>query len=75
MVHALRRDAECSTPYELCEVARRALQLADVLCWDALEAGELTRFVDEAVIAADLHEFATCAQLLDEDNPWRGDTG
>ncbi|MDR2983862.1 MAG: hypothetical protein LBV34_03385 [Nocardiopsaceae bacterium] len=68
-VHALRRDAECSPPDELSAVAQRALQLADALCWDALEKGDIPRFADDAAIAADLHEFATCARLLEDDNP------
>jgi hypothetical protein len=66
-VHQLRRDAELSPPFALCEVARRALLLADLLCWDALARGDVSSFADEAAIAADLHEFAACAQLLEED--------
>jgi hypothetical protein len=65
-VHQLRRDAECSPPFALRVVARRALVLADVLCWDALQRGDISTFADEAAIAADLHEFATCARLLEE---------
>jgi hypothetical protein len=65
-VHELRRQAESSPPFILCAVARRALELADVLCWDALQRGEIATFADESAIAADLYEFATCALLLDQ---------
>lgn len=67
-VHELRRDAESSPPFALCEVARRALLLADVLCWDALFRGDMPGFADEAAVAADLHEFAACARLLVEED-------
>jgi hypothetical protein len=64
-VHQLRRAAECAPPSALCRVARRALELADDLCWDALQLGDIPTFADEAAIAAELHEFAACARLLD----------
>ena len=64
-VRRLRRSAECAPPYALRAVARRVLQLADALCWEALEHGDVATFIEEAAIAADLLEFATCAQLLD----------
>jgi hypothetical protein len=67
-VHQLRRDAELSPPSALCEMARRALVLADLLCWDALGRGEVAHFADVAAIAADLHDFATCARLIGEED-------
>ncbi len=65
-VHQLRRDAELAQPFALCGIARRALELADDLCWDALQQGRVSAFEVEAAIAAELHEFAVCARLLDE---------
>jgi hypothetical protein len=66
-VGQLRSDAESTHPFGLCHIASQALQVADALCWDALERGDLSTFANEAAIAADLHEFATCARLLDEE--------
>ena len=65
-VRQLRRAAESSPPFALGGVARRALQLADVLCWDAVRRGDVSAFFEVAAVAADLHEFAMCARLLDE---------
>lgn len=66
-VHELRRDAEMAPPSRLCDIALRALQLADTLCWDALDQGRVRTFAEEAVLAAELHEFAVCAHLLDDE--------
>ena len=66
-VHRLRRDAESSSPFALCDVVRRALRLADELCWGVLEHGNVSTFEEVTAIAADLLEFATCARLLDEE--------
>ena len=44
----------------------RAVEVADALCWDAPEHGHITTFADAAAIAAELYEFAICAQLCDE---------
>lgn len=64
-MHQVRREAECAPPHALGVVAKRAMQLADSLCWDALEHGDAVTFVGAAVIAADLREFAICARLLE----------
>jgi hypothetical protein len=64
-VHQLRRDAESSPPSALGAVARQALLLADAMCWDALQQGDVSTFSHETAIAAELYEFATCARLLD----------
>lgn len=64
LITALRCHAESGPPCALPGLARRALQLADHLCWDALQHGDVSGFARTADAAADLHEFATCARLL-----------
>lgn len=66
-VHRLRREAESSSPFALCDVVRRALRLADEVCWGVLELGDVSTFEEVTALAADLLEFATCARLLDEE--------
>jgi len=65
-VRALRCEAEMAAPRKLRGIARRALKLADTLCWDALEQGRMATFTEQAALAADLHEFAVVAHLLDD---------
>jgi hypothetical protein len=64
LVTALRRHAESAPPSALPAIVRRALQIADHVCWDALHRGDIARFTCAAAAAADLHEFAVCARLL-----------
>lgn len=65
-VRQLRREAEVMAPSMLGDLAQRALQLADTICWHALDQGDLHTFASTATIAADLHQFAISARLIDE---------
>lgn len=64
LITTLRRHAEAAPPSALPGLARRALQIADHVCWDALQRGDVATYARTADAAADLHEFATCARLL-----------
>jgi hypothetical protein len=44
VVGNLRREVETSPPTMLPELAREAANLTDVLCWDALEQGDMSGF-------------------------------
>lgn len=65
LVHHLRLRAEAAPPQSLCIIADRALDIADALCWCALDSGEITQFLIVASLACELFDFADSAQLLD----------
>jgi hypothetical protein len=63
-VHRLRRRVECSSVAALPPLASEAEQLADRVCWTALDHGDASEFVRESTVAALFHEFAVSAHLL-----------
>ncbi len=65
-VRDLRGEVECSPLPMLPQLARQALELADVICWAALEQGNVSGFCEYAKAAAALGEFADNARLLAE---------
>jgi hypothetical protein len=62
----LRREAETWPTVALASVVVRALELADRLCWDALERRDAAGFTGAAAISAELHDFGISARLLEE---------
>jgi hypothetical protein len=52
-------------PTALPAVTTRAFEVADDICWHALVAGEVNRFIEVAALAAELRDFAIFADLLD----------
>ena len=62
----LRLRAETGRRSALASVAVRALEVADRLCWDSLTRGDAAAFLSQAVVCAQLWEFAVCAGLLEE---------
>jgi hypothetical protein len=62
----LRRQVELGSLAGLAPAARRALALADDLCWESLSRGDLPAFTRQARAAAELRDFAICARLLRE---------
>jgi len=65
-IRDLRREVECSSLQMLPGLARRALNLTDVVCWAALEQGDFGGFLDCARTAVALGEFMASARLLSE---------
>jgi hypothetical protein len=63
-VHDLRRDVESSPLPVLPALAREAMNVADMICWAALEQGDVGGFCRCAQIAVALHEFSDNAGLL-----------
>lgn len=66
-IEDLRHRAESTTPATLPAIIAEALRVCTASCWDALAAGDIAGFEQLAGQAAQLREFAVCAQLLDED--------
>jgi hypothetical protein len=62
----LRLEAETGPLTGLPSVAVRALVLADGLCWDSLDRGDISAFARQAALCAELEEFGVCASLLDD---------
>ena len=62
-VHRLRRDVESSPVAMLPELADKATELTDAICWAALQQGDATRFCSSAKVAAALGEFIDSAGL------------
>jgi hypothetical protein len=60
----LRQEAETGPVSGLGAVALRALELADHLCQDSLQRGDVPNFLRQCAGAAELREFCLCAQLL-----------
>jgi hypothetical protein len=65
----LRHEAETLPSTALSPVAERALDLADALCWDAVNRGDMVGFRRQAQASAELHEFGVCAGLLGQEVP------
>jgi hypothetical protein len=63
-VSSLRQEIEMSLPCRLPPLAGEALDLANRLCWVALEEGDVASFRRRAQTTAALCEFATSANLL-----------
>jgi hypothetical protein len=63
-VHGLRREVESSPVAMLPELADKATELIDTICWAALQRGDVTRFCSCAKAAAALAEFIDNAGLL-----------
>jgi hypothetical protein len=59
----LRREVERSSPARLPPLAQEAFDLTDMLCWAALERGDLSGFCCYATTADALREFTTTAGL------------
>jgi len=63
-VDDLRREVETGPRAQLPWLAQEALNLADMICWDALEQGDARGFSRCAHGAVALQEFASSANLL-----------
>jgi hypothetical protein len=63
-VHSLRREIESSPVAMLPELADKATELIDTICWAALHRGDVIRFCSCAKAAAALGEFTDSAGLL-----------
>ena len=63
-IRELRREVECSPLQMLPRLARKAMNMTDVICWAALEPGNVGGFRDCARIAVALGEFTDSARLL-----------
>ena len=66
-IEKLRHRAESVPPDALASIVTQVLHLCRQSCWDALAEGDIAAFDRRAASAAELREFAVCAQLLDED--------
>jgi hypothetical protein len=62
-VDDLRREVESSPLHKLPVLAHRALSLTDVICWTALEDGNVTGFARYAKTARALGDFTESAGL------------
>lgn len=62
----LRREAETAPAPALGSVVRRALGLADRVCWDSLMRGDTRQFASQATRCAELWSFAVCAGLVED---------
>ncbi|MGB8878874.1 MAG: hypothetical protein WCD11_21330 [Solirubrobacteraceae bacterium] len=63
-VHSLRLEVESSPLAMLPELADKATELIDTICWAALQRGDITRWWSFAKAAAALGEFIDSAGLL-----------
>ncbi len=63
-LHDLRRDVELGPLPVLPRLAREAMTLTEMICWVALEQGDLCGFSRYADVAAALREFTVSANLL-----------
>jgi hypothetical protein len=63
-VHDLRRAVESAPLPMLSQLAHEALDLTDVICWAALEEGDVSGFRRYAKIAVALGEFTANTGLL-----------
>ena len=69
---AVRQVAELRYEVESCPSAwlpvamKRAIVLADGLCWDSLSRGDATSFARQAAVSAGLRLFGMSARLLEE---------
>ena len=65
-VRHLRREVESCPPWMLGGLAHEAIDLSDVICWDALERGDASGFGRYASAAFALGEFTDSAGLMDK---------
>jgi hypothetical protein len=63
-VDALRREVESSPLCMLPKLAYEAMSLTDLVCWSALEQGQVSAFTRYAETAVALGEFTENAGLL-----------
>jgi hypothetical protein len=63
-VTRLRHQVESGPVSGLATATRRALTMADGLCWDSLARGDTEAFTRQARVCAELHQFGVCARLL-----------
>jgi hypothetical protein len=61
---SLRQAAETEPVTVLGLVTVQALALAERLCWDSLNRGDIAAFSRQAVVGAELHDFGVCAGWL-----------
>ena len=62
-VHGLRLEVESTPPAMLPELANKAMELTDTICWAALQRADVTLFCRCAKAAAALGEFIDSAGL------------
>jgi hypothetical protein len=62
----LRHAAETEPIRVLDSITVRALALAEGLCWESLNRGDIAAFSRQAMVCAELHAFGVCAGLLEE---------
>ena len=65
-VRDLRREVETSPLSMLPRLAQEAMSLSDVICWEALERGNVNGFCRYAKTAVALGELTDSARLLPE---------
>jgi hypothetical protein len=63
VVRSLRREVEISPPAMLPQLAREATNLTEMLCWVALELGDVSGFCRHAETASALRDFTISAGL------------
>jgi hypothetical protein len=63
-VALLRHEVEETPPARLGAVVARALRMADDLCWESLDQGDVQVFSRQCACSADLRDFCICAQLI-----------
>ena len=63
-LHDLRRDVELGPLPVLPQLAHEAMTLTEMICWVALEQGDLSGFSRYVGAAAALREFTVSANLL-----------
>jgi hypothetical protein len=63
-IRRLRREVERSPLPMLPRLAREAIGLTDLICWSALQEGDVGSFCDYARSAAALGEFIDSTHLL-----------
>jgi hypothetical protein len=63
-VHDLRREVESSPLPMLPQLAHQAMDLTDMICWAALEQGDVGGFCRYAETAVAFREFTANAGLL-----------
>ena len=65
-ISELRYEVEACPPAWLAAAMRRAVLLADRVCWDSLSRGDVISFARQAAVSADLRQFGVCARLLED---------
>jgi hypothetical protein len=63
-VRELRDEVECAPVSVLPRLAHEALGLTDMICWAALEQGNVSEFCGCSKAATALRQFAESARLL-----------